>query len=98
MNNLDDSPEFEDGHDYEGFVGGCKRLGCHIYTKDALVVSSCQAKKCHPETCCCRENEGAIIDYKKITYGAAKGQTYFGIVKYGNTTELELELKYHKGK
>lgn len=25
---FDDGPEFGDGHDCEGFVGGCERFGC----------------------------------------------------------------------
>lgn len=60
-----------------------------IYSKYALVVSSCQARKCHPETCCCDDQEGAIMDYKK----SYNGHDYFGVIKYGFRPGLELELK-----
>ena len=65
----------------------------HIYTNHALIISSCQARQCHPETSCCRKGEGAIKDYIEITEGIRKGETYYGIIKYGNRKELEEELK-----
>jgi len=50
-------------------------------TDKAIAVSSCQAKQCHPETCCCNYGEGAILDYIQIKTGIRKGQTYWGVVK-----------------
>jgi hypothetical protein len=28
MRDCEDGPEVPDGHDWEGFVGGCQRFGC----------------------------------------------------------------------
>ena len=65
-------------------------------TDRAIVVSSCQARRCHPETCCCSDNEGAIMDYKPIGSGIRAKELYFGVVKYGNRESLEREVKESK--
>lgn len=67
----------------------------HIYTNKAQIVSSCTARQCHPETCCCRTGEAAIMDYIPITSGFRKGETYYGVVTSGDRKELKrlLQLK-----
>lgn len=62
----------------------------HKYTKDCIVVSSCYARMCHPETCCCDDNEAAIMDYKE---SFRAGHTYFGVVEYGARSGLERKVK-----
>jgi hypothetical protein len=57
----------------------------HKLTKGALVVSSCHARNCHPETCCCRDGEGAIMDYQDN----GRGGQYYGVVQYGYRPDLE---------
>jgi len=61
----------------------------HKLTNEAMVVSSCQARQCHPETCCCRDGEAAIMDY--IADGR-RGK-YYGIVQYGRCDFLNKILK-----
>ena len=57
------------------------------YTKSAIIVSSCQARNCHPETCCCDEDEYAIMDYKKYEH-----HEYYGVVCYGTKIQLQKML------
>ena len=64
-------------------------MGAHKITKNALAVSSCYARQCHPETCCCSEGEGAIMDYKDN----GRGGTYWGVVRWGYYAELERIVK-----
>ena len=54
-----------------------------------IVVSACQARECHPETCCCRDGEYAVkgeIEYKDSVFGLRK---YYGVIMYGTKEECE---------
>jgi len=62
----------------------------------AIVVSSCSARQCHPETCCCGDNEAAIMDY--IDYDDKSGRQYYGTIMYGDRDELETILNFSKDK
>jgi hypothetical protein len=35
-----DGPDFEDGHDYEGFPGGCERFGCGQLCIDPKIIDA----------------------------------------------------------
>ena len=49
-------PDFEDGHDCQGFVGGCERMGCEGDTP-CLVCNANGAFKYGPdENCICQGN------------------------------------------
>ncbi len=61
----------------------------HKFTKKAIIVSSCHARQCHPETCCCRDDEYAINDYIK----GGNHRTYWGTAYWGTKAECEDMLK-----
>lgn len=57
-----------------------------------IIVSSCQARQCHPETCCCDDNEFAVKGYGISEYNK---QRYFGTLFYGTKEECEEFMKNH---
>lgn len=67
-------------------------MKAHKLTNKALVLSSCDVRQCHPETCCCDIGEAAIMDYvvdKK--YGLS-----WEVVQWGQMDHLEKIVKAAK--
>jgi len=64
----------------------------HKYTKDALVVSSCYARQCHPETCGCGDKEGATMDMVQDH----NGRWSYSVIEYGNYNDLVAVLEEMK--
>lgn len=60
----------------------------HSYSDKAQIVSSCYARRCHPETCCCDDDEYAIMDYSVY-----QGHSYYGVIRYGTKRELTMILE-----
>jgi hypothetical protein len=58
--------------------------------KKAHIVSSCYARQCHPETCCCGDDEYFLqqeVEY--LNYLGMVSCYHFDNVAYGTKKELE---------
>jgi hypothetical protein len=62
------------------------------YSNRAVIIPSCLARHCHPETCTCRDNEAAIMDYRPFPNGTTSGVETWQVVKYGLWNDLQNEL------
>jgi hypothetical protein len=64
------------------------------------IMSSCYARQCHPETCCCRDKEMAVITtIREDEYYENNGYNPKLIdvtVFYGNKNECEKFIEEHK--
>jgi hypothetical protein len=65
-------------------------------TSRAIIISSCQANKCHPENCGCGNDDYVIWDY--IEYADGSGRTYLGTVLRGSHAEMDFVLQASKAK
>lgn len=54
---------------------------------EPLIVSSCYARKCHPETCCCSPNVYSVMHWKLSTY--SWDTVYYAPGFYGTREECE---------
>jgi hypothetical protein len=63
--------------------------GNYPISAKAMIVSSCYARKCHPETCCCDDDEYAL--YQEVETKNYLGMTcgyHFTAVGWGTKEEL----------
>ena len=56
-----------------------------------IIVNSCLARQCHPETCCCAKNEYAVKGYDIHNH-----KRYYGTLFYGTLEECEQFMKLYK--
>ena len=65
--------------------------------KTAMVVSSCFARQCHPETCCCDDDEYAIQqEVQTINHLGMYCGYHWTTIAWGTRKELEDHLEKNR--